>query len=184
MIINKQRMKEFSLIPFNYNMDELMNFVDITELTWIKPVLGSELYDEIQQQVKDNELSPENATLLVEAIWPYEGHAVVYEFLPYAYAHISEVGITVGKSDNSDSVDLKQVTYLSSHIRAQVETFKKAAIDWLIEHAESFPKWNPDEDFCGCRRPINSCCNTAPELTKPEPLKFIYTTRKKNNNIN
>ena len=90
----------------------------------------------------------------------------------------------MGKSDNSDSVDLKQVTYLSSHIRAQVETFKKAAIDWLIEHAESFPKWNPDEDFCGCRRPTNSCCNTSAEFNNPEPLKFIYTTRKKNNNIN
>ena len=80
MIINKQRMKEFSLIPFNYNMDELMNFVDITELTWIKPVLGSELYDEIQQQVKDNQLSPENATLLVEAIWPmsiYPTHTLI-----------------------------------------------------------------------------------------------------------
>lgn len=181
MIINRENIKKYSLIPWNYNMDEAMNFVDLTEITWVKPVLGSELYDEIQQQVKDDDLSDENSTLLVEAIWPYEGMALMHEFLPYAYAHISEIGITVGHSDNSDSVDLKQVTYLASHIRSQVETFKRNAIRFLQEHAESFPLWEPDEDFCHCKKPT-SCCGT-PELKNPEPMRIIYTTPKKNLDI-
>lgn len=182
MIINRENLKKYSLIPFNYNMDEVMNFVDIAELTWVKPVLGSELYDEIQQQVEEDTLTEENGTLLVEAIWPYLGMAVAHEFLPYAYAHISEVGVTLGKSENSDSADLKQITYLANHLRSQLETFKKNAIRWLEERADSFPTWNPDENFCGCKRP-KSCCGTQ-ELTNPEPLKFLYTTKKKNLKIN
>ena len=183
MIIDKKHLKEFSLIPLNYNLDELMNFVPISEMTWIKPLLGDDLYTEIQQQVLDNNVSPENATLLLEAVWPYEGMAVVYEFLPYAYAHISEVGVTKGHSDSSESVGLKDITYLSSHLRSQLDTFKKNAIVWLQEHAESFPLWNPDEQFCGCSRPVSSCCNTTSEFNNPQPFKVLYTTPKKNVNI-
>lgn len=182
MIIDKKHLKEFSLIPLNYNLDELMNFVPISEMTWIKPLLGDDLYTEIEQQVKDNNVSPENATLLLEAIWPYEGMAVVYEFLPYAYAHISEVGVTRGKSENSDSVDLKDITYLASHIRSQLETFKKNAIVWLQEHAESFPLWNPSDD-CGCKPKVTSCCSNGATMNDPEKFKVLYTTLKKNINI-
>ena len=182
MIINKENIKKYSLIPWNYNLDDLMNFVDITEITWIKPVLGTDLYDEIEEQVKNNTVSQENATLLVEAIWPYEGMAVVHEWLPYAYMHLSEVGITVGRSESSESADLKQITYLATHVRTQLETFKKNAIKWLQEHAESFPKWDPDEQFCGCKKPT-SCCSNEAEFNDPEPFRTIYTTPKKNTDI-
>ena len=178
MIINKRYLAEYGLIPVNYDKTEVMNFVPITERKWCEPLLGSELYDIIQEEVESSgTVSDRISTLLVEAIWPYLANAVVLEYLPFAYAHISEVGITVGKSDNSDSVTLKDLTYIHSNLRATVEQMKKYAIDWLNERSQYYPEWAPNSEFCGCQaKPINSCC--APNaMNQPEPDRKFYSPR-------
>lgn len=171
-IINEKWLKDFSPIPLNYNMKELHNYVKLAEAIWLVPIIGNDFYDELLEQVAENNLSDENSTALVEAIYPYLGFAVAYEALPVLWAHISEVGITKGKSDNSDSLDLKDMTYVSQHLRTQVEARKDYCKKWLCERNESFPLLNCCA--CGC-----SCCNDNAKLNAPNPYKQIYTTNRK-----
>ncbi|WP_406535481.1 hypothetical protein [Methanobrevibacter sp.] len=171
-IINEKWLKEFSPIPLNYNMKELHNYVKLAEAIWLVPIIGNDFYDELLEQVAENNLSDENSTALVEAIYPYLGFAVAYEALPVLWAHISEVGITKGKSDNSDSLDLKDMTYVSQHLRTQVEARKDYCKKWLCERNESFPLLNCCA--CGC-----SCCNDNAKLNYPNPMKQLYTTNRK-----
>ena len=178
VIINEKYLKKYSPIPLNFNIDEVSNFVSISETIWIRPVLGTALYDEILDQVKNNNLSPENSTLLVEAVWPYEGFAVAYEALPFIWSHISEVGVTLGKSDNSDSATLKDITYVQSHLRKQVEARKDFLVKYLYEHQSTFPLWVYDECSCGCSLPEGSCCNADGKLYNPNKMRFIYTPKK------
>lgn len=175
-IINEKWLKEFSPIPLNYNMKELHNYVKLAEAIWLVPIIGNDFYDELLEQVAENNLSDENSTALVEAIYPYLGFAVAYEALPVLWAHISEVGITKGKSDNSDSLDLKDMTYVSQHLRTQVEARKDYCKKWLCERNESFPLLNCCA--CGC-----SCCNDNAKLNTPNPYKQLYTTNRKNTNL-
>lgn len=184
MIINKKYLAEYGLIPVSYDKTEIMNFVPITERKWVEPLLGSELYDIIQEEVNSSgSVSERISTLLTECIWAYEANAVVLEYLPFAYSHISEVGITKGHSENSDSVSLKDLTYIHSNLRATVEQMKKYAIDWLNEHAEYYPEWNPNSSFCGCQaKPINACCETN-AMNQPEPMKPFYSPLKTPTNI-
>lgn len=172
-IINEKWLKEFSPIPLNYNLKELHNYIKLAETIWIEPIIGHTFYGELLEQVANNELSEENSTALVEAIYPYLAFAVAYEALPLMWAHISEVGITKGKSDNSDSIDLKDMTYFQQHLRTQVEARKDYCKKWLCEHYLSFP----DIDCCACGC---SCCNqNEGKLNYPNPLKQIYGTSRK-----
>ena len=93
------------------------------------------------------------------------------------WSHISEVGVTKGKSDNSDSLDLKDMTYVSQHLRNQVEVLKDQLKKYICEHNESFPL--ADVCACGC----NSCYQANPQLNKPNPNQEIYTTKRKNTNL-
>lgn len=182
LLINEKYLKKYSLLPLNYQMSEVMNFVRLAQEIWIRPVLGTLFYEELLDQVGENELTDENATLLVEAVWPYLGTAFDYEYIPFAYAHISEVGVTKGKSDNSDSVDLKDITYLQSQIRKNLEMRKDYLISFLKQHESSFPNWVYDECACGCSAKNDSCgCN--PELNNPNKLEFVYTTRRINSDL-
>ena len=172
-IINEKWLKEFSPIPLNYNMKELHNYIKLAETIWIEPIIGTEYYEELLDQVANNNVSEVNSTALVEAIWPYLAFAVALEALPIMWAHISEVGITKGKSDNSDSLDLKDMTYMAQHLRTQVEARKDYCKKWLCERIDSFPT----VDCCGCGC---SCCNqNVGKLNEPNPLKQIHSTRRK-----
>ena len=177
MIINEKYLKQYSPIPLNYNLAEVKNYIGVAEKIWVKPIIGCDLFDEIQEQVDENNISEENATLLTEGgLWQYLAFATVLEALPIIWGHISEVGITKGKSDNSDSLTLKDMTYIQQHIRGQVEVLKDQLKTWLCEHGESFPLL--DCCACGC-----SCCNNGGKLNKPNAYQQLYSTRRKITNL-
>lgn len=176
MIINEKYFKQYSPIPVNYNMAEIKNYIGVAEKIWVKPLIGNELFDEIEEQIEKNEVSDENATLLTEGgLWQYLSFATVFEALPMVWSHISEIGITKGKSENSDSLTLKDMTYVSQHLRNQVEVLKDQLKKWICEHYEYYPK--ADVCACGC-----SCCH-QPQLNAPNKLQELYTTRRKNTNL-
>lgn len=172
MIINDKYFKQYSPIPVNYNMAEIKNYIGVAEKIWVKPLIGYDLFDELEEQIENNEVSEENATLLTEGgLWQYLSFATVLEALPLIWSHISEVGVTKGKSDNSDSLDLKDMTYVGQHLRNQVEVLKDQLKKWICEHNEYYPL----ADVCACEC---SCCKHA-ELNYPNPNKELYTTRRK-----
>jgi hypothetical protein len=154
-----------------------MNYVGVAEKIWVKPLIGYDLFDEIEEQVANNTVSPENATLLTDGgLWQYLSYSTCLEGLPFIWAHISEVGVTKGKSDNSDSLDLKDMTYVTQHLRNQVEVLKDQLKRWICEHYTYYPK----ADVCACNC---DCCNNSPKLNAPNPNVELYSTRRKNTNI-
>lgn len=177
-IINEKYFKEYSPIPLNFNMKELKNYIKVAQEIWVRPLIGSDLLDEIEEQVKNNTVSEENATLLTDGgLWQYLSYSTCLEGLPFLWAHISEVGVTKGKSDNSDSLDLKDMTYVSQHLRNQVEVLKDQLKKWLCEHYDSFP--TVDVCACGC----SNCCNHDAKLNYPNPQAQIYSTYRKNTKL-
>ena len=177
MIINEKYFKQYSPVPLNYNMAEIKNYINVAEKIWVRPLIGDDLYYELEDQVKNNNVSDINATLLTEGgLWQYLSFATVFEGLPFIWAHISEVGLTKGKSDNSDSLDLKDLTLVQQHLRNQTEVLKDQLKKWLCERSDIF---TIDCCACGC----DCCGNTKARLNKPNPLKMVYGTPRKNTNL-
>lgn len=175
MIINRKNIAKYSNLPINYNYDEVMNYVDVAEKLWLVPLIGYDWYSELQEQVNENKVSEENATALVEAIWPYLGFCIMYEALPAIAYHASEVSLTKGKSDNSDPLTLKEIGFYQEHIRRQIEARKDFLKKWICEHYMHFPL--ADVCSCGC-----SCCQKE-GLTKPNPLQILHTPYRRRNNL-
>ena len=171
-IINEKYFKEYSPIPLNYNMKELKNYIKVAQEIWVRPLIGTDLLDEIEEQVETNTVSEENATLLTTGgLWQYLSYATCYEGLAFIWAHCSEVGITLGESDSSKSVTLKDLTYINEHLRRQTEFLKDSVKRFICEHYSYYPL----ADVCACEC---DCCKQA-ELNHPNPLKELYSTRRK-----
>lgn len=148
-LINAEYLKSYSMFPKNYDLTDIENFVPIAEQIHILPILGTALYEELLEQVDSNSLTDENSTLLLE-IYKVEGIAVLYESLPFVWSHISQVGITKGKSDNSDSIENKDLAYLNTHIKAQLDYAKKYLREWLDEYQINFPLYKKEDNDCSC----------------------------------
>ena len=146
-LINAEYLKQYSLFPKNYDLTDIQNFIPVAEQIHILPILGVALYEELLEQVTTNTLTDENSTLLLE-IYKVEGLAVLYESLPFVWAHVSQVGITKGKSDNSDSLENKDLSYINTHVKAQLDYAKSYLRDWLNTYAINFPLYKQEDKCC------------------------------------
>lgn len=198
-IINEEYFKQYSPIPDNYDLNEIKPFFKVAEQLWVLPIMGQALYDELLEQVCENNVTPENATLLL-VTYPYLAFSICYEALPFIAYHFSQVGVTKGKSDNSDSVSINDVNFISTQLRSQVEVMKGQLKKFLDEHRDIYPLYRPDD--CGV-------CDTACDdygwivdyygsgrydwqyfralyqanRNKPNPRLQVYTTRRVNIDI-
>lgn len=179
MLINEKYLKEYGIFPANYDMTEVMQYVPIAEAIWVKPVIGDDLYDDIQEQVDEDDLSEEYGTLLTTGgLWRYLAQATALEMLPLLWAHLSEVSITKGKSDNSEPLSLKDMTYIEQHLRRQVEVLKSELIKFLNDHCDAYEYYSTS-DTCQC-----SCCaDKMLGLKKPNPSYQVYKAKNKNVDI-
>ena len=146
-LFNEEYLKEYSLLPTNFNTKEVWNFIPLTEQLHIVPVIGQALYEELLDQVEKNEVTPANASLLLE-IYPFEGLALMEVCMPYLAMHISQIGITLGKSENSDSVGIEDINYLTNYVRSQMEPLKTRLIDFLKEHSDLYPLYKKPTNVC------------------------------------
>lgn len=174
-LINRKYLAEFGPWPKNYNYDEIEQYEDVTISIWIKPLIGHYLLEELKTQIANNQLSDENATLLVDGgLWRYLCYAMAYESLPMAAYKITETGLVKSDDDHSKSVDTKEYTIVEQHLRRQVEVLKEQVQKYLCSHCQSFPLF--DTSICsGCGCP----CNNDKAPVKPNPLWQIYSTPKK-----
>ena len=175
MIINKKFLGQFSPLPVeNYDYSEILNYVPVAQDIWLRPILGDAFMDSLEYEVKNNQVSDENATLFTEGgLYQYLSYATCLEGLPFIWANFSQVGITLGQSDNSSSITLKDLTYIEAHLRRQVEFLKDKLIKWLDCHCGSYPLYHPTN--CGC----DKCCGGKDGLHKPNPMWEIYSTKKR-----
>lgn len=166
-LINEAYFKAFSPIPRNYNIEEIENYFNVAEKLWVVPIIGLALYDELLGQVEENKVTEENSTLLIN-LYPYLSYAIIYESLPFISYNFSEVGITKGKSENSESIDIKDVNYINTHIRNQVEVLKNQFKEWMDMHKEHFPLYKPKEE-------CNKCID---KKYAPNFFRSVYKARK------
>ena len=146
-LFNEEYLKEYSLLPTNFNTKEVWNFIPLTEQLHIVPVIGQALYEELLDQVEKNEVTPANASLLLE-IYPFEGLALMEVCMPYLAMHITEVGITKGKSENSDSADVNDINYLTNYVRSQMEPLKNKLTSFLKNNKDLYPLYNKPTSVC------------------------------------
>ena len=149
-LITEDYFKTYSPISDNYNIKDIKPYFHVAEKLWIEPIIGTPLYEELLYEVEKNEVTPENATLLLN-IYPLLAFAIVYESLPFVGYHLSQVGITKGKSENSEPVSINDVNYISTQLRNQCETMKKLLKKFLDENAEHYPLYYADNTVdCNC----------------------------------
>ena len=149
-LITEEYFKTYSPIPDNYNIKEIKPYFHVAEKLWIEPIIGMPLYEELLDEVEKDEVTPENATLLLN-IYPLLAFAITYESLPFVGYHLSQVGITKGKSEISEPVSINDVNYISTQLRNQCETMKMLLKKFLDEHAEHYPLYYAADNVeCNC----------------------------------
>lgn len=137
-LFTEELLAKYSYFPKNYNYEEIWNSVHLAELKYIKPLVGDELYNELLDQVEQNTVTGENASLLIK-LYPYLGACVVEIAAPLIAYRLNAAGITKGHSENSESLSMSELNYLINHVRSSLNILKADLVDFLERNKEHFP---------------------------------------------
>lgn len=177
VLINEEYLKAYSPLPLNYKMDEIRPFITIAENIWIVDVVGKKLYSQLIEEVDNNEVTPENATLLLK-IYPYLAVAVCFEALPFIAYHFDNKGITKGKSDNSDSITGSELSNLQNHMKSELEVLRGMLEDFLNENSDLYPLYTKNS----CNHSSTNICDCAWAFLDNSNKKQYYKSLLKNKN--
>lgn len=118
LIITQQYLKENGLINDNVDMKVITPTIILVQDIYIHPILGTDLYNEVQQQITDSTpntvdaVSADNQTLLDNYVLPCMLWYTLCEATPaFKYRYMNK-GIMVKNSDNSQPADLGEIKWL------------------------------------------------------------------------
>lgn len=166
-LINFQYIKEYGLFPQNYDLTEIQNFVPIAEKIHIIPIITQPLYDKLIEMIRTDTLDEKYSNLLKQ-IYPLDAMAIYYEALPFIWAHLNQTGITIGSSENSESISSKDILFIINNLESKMRTL-----------ANDLRTYVENGDFAEYRPQTDNICNKF----ENQYLRSFYSFRRKDYDV-
>ncbi len=148
-MLSTQYLKDNTVINNNVD-DELLNpFIIQSQNVHIEQILGSDLFDEVCNEISGNTISANNKILLDEYIQPTLKEWVVFESLPFLNYKLTNKSVASKSSDNSDPADLSDIKYLRGTVRDIAEYMDQRMIDYLKRSCNEgkYPLYRSNNDM-------------------------------------
>lgn len=142
--VSEQDVKKNTPIDENVDSKLLQTAMRTAQDIQIRDAIGSGLYDELCDQINAGTLTANNTTLLNKYIAPCLYHYIIQEaMLPMTFKMMNKSIMTRG-SDNSNSVDIDQLTRVERHYQNKAEYYRNRLTAYLCENQLLYPLYyNP-----------------------------------------
>lgn len=142
LMISVTDVKQTSYVDENVDDTIIRNVIWNAQQLHIIPLLGTGLYDDIEDAVLNNNPTTDETTLL-NKIRPVLIWYTLYDgVIPFAIK-IRNKGIMKSNSDNSQSVDDRDLKWLMDHFKDIAEEYAERCKNYLVENAATkFTKYN------------------------------------------
>lgn len=148
LLIDEQNLKLWSPISKNLSVDRVFPYVSLAQEFFLSDVLGLPLKEELQQQVADNNLTPENKALMIK-IFPVIGFWTSYLALRSIAYTSTQKGLEKANSENSTALDHTEIAEYLLQLKNNAEQFTEILIKYLCHCKDLYPLWRPQKP-CLC----------------------------------
>jgi hypothetical protein len=160
LLIEAQRLKQFSTINSNVDNKLIEPTIIIVQDIYLQSILGTDLYDEICNQVDAANVSVLNKTLLDQFIENYLLNMVVSQGLVDWNYKFSNKNVAKLTADNTLNADLSELERIGQKYIGQAEFYAKRLSAYLCDNAASYPLYH----------------NGNNESWKIRPIRDVYTS--------
>ena len=180
LFISEEDLKNNSLINGNVDDKLIKPTIQTVQDLYIKQLLGSNLYDEINTQIAGNSLTVLNTTLLNTYIIP----CIIWYVMAEAPINLTfkfmNKGVMKRSSENSFSAEYSDLIDLSNRYKSRAEEYATMLRNYLIEYNEDYPLFYDWGDGVDKIRPKSNIYNTGLYLGEDFETKSSLTYDKKN----
>ena len=134
LLISELKLKNFTNINRNLDMDVLRAEVQITQDTELQPLLGTQFYKHLLAQVSStgNTFNADELILVNEYIAPFLIQASYFRSIPHLHYRTTNRAIIEGQTEGGTPVDLETMKYLRSIQKQTADFYKQRLQDFLI----------------------------------------------------
>ena len=136
--------------PINENLDDklLKSSIKEAQEIYIRDVIGSGIYDELQDQAYNGTLNADNTTLLDSYIAPcLKYYTLTESMLPMTFKFMNK-SVASRNSENATPISPQELTLIEQRYRDKAEYYAERLRDYLKENPTKYPKFlNPGSGF-------------------------------------
>lgn len=148
LFITEKQLKDASLINENVSMVKLRPMVIMCQEMHIQPIIGSDLYKELQTQIIGNTLTQENEDLLSDYIQPCLQMWVQMEF-PMAFGfQLRNKNVERGTDQNSTQASVGELQRLIDYYKGKAEWYAERITRFILANLNDYPAYQtPTSDI-------------------------------------
>jgi hypothetical protein len=141
LFITEKQLKDASLINENVSMVKLRPTLIMCQEMHIQPILGSDLYKEIANQIIADDLTQENEDLLIDYIQPCLQMFVQMEF-PMAFGfQLRNKNVERGTDQNSTQASMSELQRLIDYYKSKAEWYAERITRYILTNITDFPAY-------------------------------------------
>lgn len=135
-------LKANSVISDSADMKIITGSVTWCQDYYIKKILGTNLWEEINTQIVTNTVTTANQTLLNDYILKALLHYVVCTSAPNFLIRFMNKGAIEPTAENYQATSLEKIQYFMNTAESRAEWYSQQATDFLMAQASTYPKYN------------------------------------------
>jgi hypothetical protein len=146
LFISRDDIIKFTVLNGNLDTDKFIQFIKIAQDVHIQNYLGTRLFNRLNDDIVNDDLTQPYSDLLTIYIKPMLIHWAMVEFLPYAAYTVANKGVFKHNSENSSNVDKNEIDFLIAKERDVAQSYTNRFIDFMCFNQVSFPEYNANSN--------------------------------------
>ena len=146
LFVTRDDIVKFTALNGNIDVDKFVMYIKIAQDTHIQTYLGTQLFNKLNDDIVNDDLTEPYTTLLTKYIKPMVIHWSMVEALPFLAITIAGKGIYKHTSENATSVEKSEIDYLVEKERDIAQHYTQRFIDYMCYVNSDFPEYNSNSN--------------------------------------
>ena len=146
LFISRDDIIKFTVLNGNIDTDKFIQFIKIAQDIHIQNYLGTKLFNRLNDDIINDDLTQPYSDLLSTYIKPMLIHWAMVEFLPYAAYTVANKGVFKHNSENSSNVEKNEIDFLIAKERDVAQSYTNRFIDFMCFNQVDFPEYNANSN--------------------------------------
>ena len=145
IFLTEEWLKLNTVLPYNLDVKLYYPFINISQDTYIRDILGDNLYEALCSSIIASTLTSEQTALLL-VIRPALAHYIIYNAMPFLADKIKNIGVVSTADDKQTRSDDKRFDRLRAEVLNIAEYYTVRLQKYLCNNKASFPQYNLQND--------------------------------------
>lgn len=146
LFVSEDTIKKSTTINGNVDVELLLPYIKVAQDIHIHQLLGTDLYDKIQNEITAGTLTGAYKSFTDDYIQPVLIHYSLYECLPFLSYKIMNKDIVRKISEQSTPASLEDIKYIREIVKNTAEYYATRLVDYLCNNNHLFPEYTTNSN--------------------------------------